>query len=327
MANTRTAYRWNLNGWYFKSIEVAEDPDFPGEYNLPSRSTWAIPPADTETQWAFMNEATQEWELRDLSMADRLAENLITQEEYDVWYAQKDGEFLSVLKTRAESDANNIALISDVETEATYRANADSLINENIASAMASIQTLQESLAANGTADSENKTALEQAISALQQTTQALNLAVNNKADANHGHSVVDSAQKLYTARKIGNASFNGTADISLDQMGVASLVASAVASAGSGITVEESGNSTNRLLIIRDTKNKVGILFGSYHGSSVSNYGPSVPSDFGTIYHVFGSADSTDFRTMVDLECNSAYIYSNSFFSNASICYVARLK
>lgn len=29
MANTRTAYRWNLNGWYFKSIEVAEDPDFP----------------------------------------------------------------------------------------------------------------------------------------------------------------------------------------------------------------------------------------------------------------------------------------------------------
>ncbi len=30
MANTRTAYRWNLNGWFFKTIEVAEDPDFPG---------------------------------------------------------------------------------------------------------------------------------------------------------------------------------------------------------------------------------------------------------------------------------------------------------
>ena len=43
MANTRTAYRWNLNGWFFKTIEVEEDPDFPGEYTLPTRSTWSVP--------------------------------------------------------------------------------------------------------------------------------------------------------------------------------------------------------------------------------------------------------------------------------------------
>ena len=121
MANTRTAYRWNLNGWFFKTIEVEEDPDFPGEYTLPTRSTWEVPPEDTETQWPKINTSTLTWELTDLSMAERLEENLITQEEYDTWYAQKDGQFLSVLKNRADSDANNIALISDVETEAECR--------------------------------------------------------------------------------------------------------------------------------------------------------------------------------------------------------------
>lgn len=323
MANTRTAYRWNLNGWYFKSIEVAEDPDFPGEYNLPSRSTWAIPPADTETQWAFMNEATQEWELRDLSMADRLAENLITQEEYDVWYAQKDGEFLSVLKTRAESDANNIALLSDVETEATYRANADSLINENIASAMASIQTLQESLAANGTADSENKTALEQAISALQQTTQALNLAVNNKADVNHGHSVVDSAQRLYTARKIGNASFDGTADISLDQMGVASLVASAVTSAGGGITVTRTGRET----VIRDTKNKLAVKMSLFKDAWTSGLGCQAERDFNEIIGAYGSCSDDSGRVRVDWDLNEVMIEADHSYNFACLVMIATLK
>ena len=114
MANTRTAYRWNVNGCFFKTIEVAEDPDFPGEYTLPTRSTWSVPMDDTETQWPKINTSTLTWELTDLSMAERLAENLITQEEYDTWYAQKDGQFLSVLKNRADSDANNIALISAV---------------------------------------------------------------------------------------------------------------------------------------------------------------------------------------------------------------------
>lgn len=323
MTNTRTAYRWNLNGWYFKTIEVEEDPDFPGEYNLPSRSTWAIPPADTETQWAFMNEATQEWELRDLSMADRLAENLITQEEYDVWYAQKDGEFLSVLKTRAESDANNIALLSDVETEATYRANADSLINENIASAMASIQALQESLAANGTADSENKTALEQAISALQQTTQALNLAVNNKADANHGHSVVDSAQRLYTARKIGNASFDGTADISLDQMGVASLVASAVANAGSGITVTRTGRET----VIRDPKNKLAVKISLFKDAWTSGLGCQAERDFDEIIGGYGSCSDDSGRVRIDWDLNEIMIEADHSYNFACLVMIATLK
>ena len=327
MANTKTAYRWNVNGWFFKTIEVAEDPDFPGEYTLPTRSTWAIPPEDTETQWPKINTSTLAWELTDLSMADRLAEGLITQEEYDTWYAQKDGQFLSVLKNRADSDANNIALISDVEKEALYRANADSLINANIKSALESIQRLSDSLAANSNADSENKTALEQAIFALQQTTQALQTAVNSKADVEHTHSVVAAAKKLANARKIGNASFDGSADISLVQMGVETLIASAVANAGN-ITVEESGNATNRRLIIRDTKNKIGFLFASYHGSGYAGaYGPDTPSDFGTIYHVVGSADATDTKVVMDSDMNSAYIYSASNFKNATMFFAARLK
>ena len=327
MANTKTAYRWNLNGWFFKTIEVEEEPDFPGEYTLPTRSTWEVPPEDTETQWPKINTSTLTWELTDLSMADRLAEGLITQEEYDVWFAKKDGQFLSVLKTRADSDANNIALVSDVEAEAKYRANADSLINANIASALESIQSLSDSIAANGNADSQNKAALEQAISALQQTTQALQTAINSKADVGHTHSVVASANKLATARKIGNASFNGSADISLDQMGVASLVASAIAKAGN-ITVEESGNATNRQLIIRDTKNKIGFLFASYHGSGYAGaYGPDTPSDFATIYHVVGSADATDTKVVMDSDMNSAYIYSASNFKNATMFFAARLK
>ena len=327
MANTRTAYRWNINGWFFKTIAVEEDPDFPGEYTLPTRSTWEVPPEDTETQWPKINTSTLTWELTDLSMAERLEENLITQEEYDTWYAQKDGQFLSVLKNRADSDANNIALISDVEAEAEYRANADSLINANIARALESIQSLSDSLAANSNADSENKTALEQAISALQQTTQALQTAINSKADVEHTHSVVTAAKKLATARKIGNTSFDGSADISLDQMGVASLVASAVAKAGN-ITVEESGNATNRQLIIRDTKNKIGFLFASYHGSGYAGaYGPDTPSDFDTIYHVVGSADATDTKVVMDPDMNSAYIYSASNFKNATMFFAARLK
>ena len=324
MANTRTAYRWNLNGWFFKTIEVAEDPDFPGEYTLPTRSTWEVPQEDTETQWPKINTSTLTWELTDLSMAERLEENLITQEEYDTWYAQKDGQFLSVLKNRADSDANNIALISDVEAEAEYRANADSLINESIASAMSSIKSLQESITENSNADNENKTALEQAISALQQTTQALSLAVNNKADAGHSHSVVAAANKLATARKIGNASFDGSADISLDQMGVASLVASAVAKAGSGITVTRSGRDT----VIRDTKNKIGFFFSLYDAGSgySSNYGPMLPSDFNTILGAFGTADSGTVRVSVDRNENDVCLYSSSDFTIASLFVLATI-
>lgn len=324
MANTKTAYRWNANGWFFTTRVVEEDPDFPGEYTLPRQSTWEVPPDDTETQWAKINEDNLTWELADLSMADRLAEGLITQEEYDVWFAQKDGEFLSVLKTRAESNADNIALISDVEAEAKCRANADNLINANVASALESIQNLSDSLAANSNADSENKTALEQAISALQQTTQALNLAVNNKADVNHGHSVVETANRLATARKIGNASFDGSADISLDQMGVASLVASALASAGSGLTITRSGRYT----VIRDIKNKIGFFFSLYDaGNGYSSiYGPMLPSDFGTILSAFGSADSGSVRVSVDRSDNDVCLYSTENFKVASLFVLATL-
>ena len=324
MANTKTAYRWNADGWYFKSIEVAEDPDFEGEYNLPRQSTWDVPPADTETQWAKINSSTLTWELADLSMADRLLMNLITQEEYDTWFSKKDGEFLSVLKTRAANNADNIALVSDVETEAEYRANADSLINESIASAMSSIKSLQESLTENSNADSENKIALEQAIFALQQTTQALSLAVNNKADAGHSHSVVGKANKLATARKIGNANFDGSADISLTEMGVGTLIASAVANAGSGITVERSGNDT----VIRDTKNKIGFFFSLYDAGSgySSNYGPRLPRDFKRIISAFGAADSGSVRVSVNRSDNDVCLYSTNNFTIASLLVVATL-
>lgn len=324
MANTKTAYRWNSDGWYFKSIEVAEDPDFEGEYNLPRQSTWDVPPADTETQWAKINKSTLTWELADLSMQDRLLMNLITQEEYDTWFAQKDGQFLSILKTRAANNADNIALISDVEAEAEFRANADSMLNASISSALESIQNLSDSLVANSNADSENKTALEQAISALQQTTQALQIAVNSKADEVHTHSSVDIANRLANARKIGNASFNGTADISLEQMGVASLVASAVASAGSGITVSRSGRDT----VIRDTKNKIGFFFSLYDAGNgySSNYGPMLPSDFKTIISAFGSADSGSVRVSVDRSDNDVCLYSTENFTIASLFVLATL-
>ena len=209
-------------------------------------------------------------------------------------------------------------------TKTAYRWNADSLINESIATAMSSIKSLQESLTENSNADNENKTALEQAISALQQTTQALSLAVNNKADANHTHSVVARANKLATARKIGNASFDGSADISLDQMGVASLVASAVAKAGSGITVERSGDDT----VIRDTKNKIGFFFSLYDAGSgySSNYGPMLPSDFNTILGAFGTADSGTVRVSVDLNDNDVCLYSSSNFTIASLFVLATI-
>lgn len=235
---TKTAYRWNLNCWYFKTIEVAEDPDFPGEYNLPSRSTWQAPPDDTDTQWAFMNTETKSWELKDLDMAGRLAEGLITQEEYDAWFANQENQFVSVLKQRAESNANNIALVSDVEAEAKTRETADSVLSENLAKALLDLQTLTNSLASNTQSDAENEGALQSAINALQSTVSALQNAIAGKAAADHTHKyagsgsvggAANSAVKLQTARKItvGNASknFDGTADISFtaDEIGAGS--------------------------------------------------------------------------------------------------------
>ena len=209
-------------------------------------------------------------------------------------------------------------------TKTAYRWNADSLINESIASAMSSIKSLQESLTENSNADNENKTALEQAISALQQTTQALSLAVNNKADAGHTHSVVAMANKLSTARKIGNANFDGSADISLAQMGVETLISSAVAKAGSGITVTRSGRDT----VIRDTKNKIGFFFSLYDAGSgySSNYGPMLPSDFNKILGAFGSADSGTVRVSVNRSDNDVCLYSSSNFTIASLFVLATL-
>lgn len=332
---TKTAYRWNANRWFFTTREVEEDPDFPGEYNLPSRSTWDEPPADTETQWPRRDTELNEWVLEDLDMDGRLAEGLITQSEYDEWKARQEDEFLSILKERANLNAGNIALVSDVEAEAETRAAADSELQNKdvelesgIANIQANLATLSASLAENSKTDEDTKIALQAAIAALQSTVSTLQTAVNNKADAGHTHSVVAAANKLATARKIGNASFDGSADISLDQMGVASLVTSAVANAGSGITVEENNSGSEKKLIIRDTKNKVGVLFASYHGSGYAGaYGPDIPSDFATIYHVIGSADATDTKVVMDSDMNSAYIYSGSNFKNASMAFIARLK
>lgn len=332
---TKTAYRWNANRWFFTTREVQEDPDFPGEYNLPSRSTWDVPPSDTDTQWPRRDTENNVWVLEDLDMDGRLAEGLITQAEYDEWKARQEDEFVSILKERASLNAGNIALISDVEAEAETRAAADSELQNKdveleagIANIQANLATLSASLDSNTSADEETKISLQSAVAALQATVSTLQTAVNGKADADHGHSVVNAAHKLWTARKIGNAAFDGSADISLDQMGVAALVASAVANAGSGITVEESHSGTEHKLIIRDTKNKLGIFFSSYHSSGYAGaYGPDTPSDFATIYHIFGSADTSDARVMIDTDINSAYIYSSSNFKNASMAFIARLK
>lgn len=323
MANTRTAYRWNVNGWFFKTIEVAEDPDFPGEYTLPTRSTWSVPMDDTETQWPKINTSTLTWELTDLSMAERLAENLITQEEYDTWYAQKDGQFLSVLKNRADSDANNIALISDVEAEAETRANADIEINASIENALVSIQNLSDSLIANSDADNANKVALEQSIFALEQTTQALLLSVNGKADANHSHSRVDLANRLATARKIGNASFDGSADISLAQMGVEKLIASAVANAGSGITVSRSGRET----VIRDPKNKLAVKISLFKDAWTSGLGCQAERDFDEIIGAYGSCSDDSGRVRVDWDLNELMIEADHSYNFACLVMIATLK
>ena len=332
---TKTAYRWNANRWFFTTREVQEDPDFPGEYNLPSRSTWDVPPSDTETQWPRRDTDNNVWVLEDLDMDGRLAEGLITQSEYDEWKARQEDEFLSILKERSSLNAGNIALVADVEAEAETRAAADSELQNKdaeleagIANIQANLATLSASLDSNTSTDAETKTSLQSAVAALQATVSTLQTAVNSKADAGHDHSVVNAAHKLWTARKIGNAAFDGSADISLDQMGVAALIASAVANAGSGITVEEKNSSSEKKLIIRDTKNKIGVLFSSYHGSGYAGaYGPDTPSDFDTIYHIIGTADSTDTKVVMDPDVNSAYIYSSSNFKNATMLFVARLK
>ena len=328
---TKTAYRWNLNGWYFKTIEVEEDPDFPGEYDLPRRSTWVKPPEDTSKQWAKITSDDETWELADLSMEDRLTEGLITQEEYDEWFKKQDDEFVSVLKKRLENDANNVATKKDIEDEANERSRMDEEISSSIAAALASIESLSSSLAQNTSQDKSDKSALENAISALQNTVQALDTAIKSKADNGHWHDRVGSADKLATARAIGNAWFDGSGNISLAQMGVSDAISSAVAGAmanAGNISVEEKHSGNEHKLIIRDTKNKLGFCFAAYRsGSWVCNYGPDVPSDFAKVYHVFGTADSEDSRVMVDEDLNSAYIYSNSNFRNASLLFVARLK
>ena len=329
---TKTAYRWNDNRWFFTTREVEEDPDFPGEYNLPSRSTWDEPPTDTETQWPRRDTDNDVWILEDLDMDGRLAEGLITQEEYDAWKSKQEDEFISILKDRANLNAGNIALKSDVEAEAAARADADSALQTKdveLESGIADIQTnlanLAASLNSNSQTDSETKTTLQNAISALQSTVATLQTAINNKADAGHGHSVVESANRLAVARNIGNAAFDGTGNISLAQMGVESLIASAVANAGSGITVSRSGGDT----IIRDTKNGIGFFFSFYDAGSgySSNYGPMLPSDFKQILAVFGTANSGSVRVSVDRECNDVCLYSSSNFTNASLFVLATLK
>ena len=149
-------------------------------------------------------------------------------------------------------------------------------------------------------------------------------LSVNGKADAGHSHSCVNLANRLATARKIGNASFDGSADISLAQMGVETLIASAVANAGSGITVTRSGRDT----VIRDTKNKIGFFFSLYDAGSgySSNYGPMLPRDFDDILAVLGTADSGTVRVSVDRNDNDVCLYSSENFTVASLFVLATL-
>lgn len=334
---TRTAYRWNANRWFFTTREVEEDPDFPGEYNLPSRSTWDIPPEDTETQWPRRDTELNEWVLEDLDMDGRLAEGLITQEEYDEWLSNQEDEFLSVLKERANLNAGNIALVSDVQAETQARESADNALHNadvalqtkdaelesGIANIQANLATLSASLAANTSSDEETKTALQSAVAALQSTVATLQTAVNNKADAGHGHSVVNAAHKLYTPRNIGNATFDGSGNISLEQMGVSALIASAVANAGSGITVTTSGNNT----VIRDTKNKIALKISTFKNGSTSGFSCSMENDFNKLLGGVASCNDSSARVSVDWDFNEILIQADHAYNYACVLMFATLK
>ena len=334
---TKTAYRWNANRWYFTTRQVEEDPDFPGEYNLPSRSTWDVPPADTKTQWPRRDLDNGVWVLEDLDMDGRLAEGLITQEEYDIWKAKQEDEFVSILKERANLNADNIALVSDVQAEAQAREAADIglesvdmelrekdvQLESGIANIQANLETLSASLAENTKTDEDTKVALQSAVAALQSSVETLQNALNYKADANHGHTVVDSANRLFNARYIGNAAFDGTGNVSLEQMGVSALVASAVANAGSGITVSRSGRET----VIRDTKNKLAVKISLFKDSWTSGLGCQMERDFKEIIGGFGSCSDDSGRVRVDWDLNELMIEADHSYNYACLVMIATLR
>lgn len=365
MAKTKTAYRWNANRWFFKKIEVNEDPDFEDEYNLPGRSTWDKPPADTETQWARMDTVNHIWVLEDLSMEGRLAEGLITQAEYDEWFKNRDSEFLSVLKQRAENDVKNIALKEDIDVETTARENADTEIMNKVKTVSNSLQetvttitTLQENLVANGIADEETKSKIAEVVKSVQANSEiieALKTAltsnetsdaetksavdtlaslVSTKAESNHTHKyagsssvggAATSANKLAKAVNIGHASFNGTSDVSLEQMGVTAAITAALQNAGSGITVTRKNNDC----VIRDTKNKFAVKISTYKSSSANTtvFTVNAENDFNSIIGCIGSCGSSSARYIFDEDVNEFYVQSNDFFKYATLVMFATLK
>ena len=334
---TKTAYRWNVNRWFFTTREVEEDIDFPGEYNLPSRSTWDVPPADTKTQWPRRDTDNNVWVLEDLDMDGRLAEGLITQEEYDSWKAKQEDEFVSILKERANLNADNIALVSDVQAEAQAREAADIglesvdielrekdvQLESGIANIQANLETLSASLSENSKTDEDTKVALQSAVAALQSSVETLQNALNYKADVNHGHSVVDSANRLFNARYVGNALFDGTGNISLEQMGVSALVASAVANAGSGITVSTSGNNT----VIRDTKNKIALKISTFKNGWTSGFSCSMENDFKKLLGGVASCNDSSARVSVDWDFNEILIQADHAYNYACVIMFATLK
>lgn len=400
MAKVKTAYRWNANFWYFKTIEVKEDPDFANEYNLPSRSTWEKPPADNETQWAKRDIQNNCWTLEKLSMSERLKEGLITQAEYEEWYSRRDAEFISVLKQRAMGDVDKIALKEDIDVETTARENADTEIMNKVKTVSKSLQetvttitTLQENLVANGIADEETKSKIAEVVKSVQANSEiiealktaldsnsasdeetkskitdivaaiqtnteslvalrqaltsnetsdaetksavdALASLVSTKAESNHTHKyagsssvggAATSANKLATARKIGNASFNGSADISLAQMGVTAAITAALQNAGSGITVTRKNNDC----VIRDTKNKFAVKISTYKSNSANTtvFTVNAENDFNSIIGCIGSCESSSARYIFDEDLNEFYVQANDFFKYATLVMFATLK
>lgn len=123
---------------------------------------------------------------------------------------------------------------------AGYATDAGTAANATLAAAATKLQTarninVQDASATNtGTAASFNGTA--QAMIKLPATIKA-NITGNCSGSSGSCTGNAATATKLATARNIGSASFNGTANITLAQMGAASTVASSITGAASTLT------------------------------------------------------------------------------------------
>lgn len=187
--NYKTGYRWNANKWFFKSIQIMEDPDFAGEYLLPARTTFEVPPAHTDTQWARWNEVVGVWQLVDCSMEERLKEGLITQDEYDEYLKKLEGNFVIDLKDKLNSNVNNIALDKDLKKESAERIAEDEAIKISLDE---EVKVRSEADKVLESVDEE----LKEDIKELKGTDESIKTSVENLKEADKGLKAVDEALK-----------------------------------------------------------------------------------------------------------------------------------